>query len=120
MTANYKQTNATGSMWTRCKNVYVNNPYGGVPTVVLNEESAISIGDTVITQPGRVINGSFTPTASFDLLNPDTGDVIGTATHMEVYVLLHSLWLSMAKAQDEIESIINTPPTPEQSAPTSI
>ena len=111
MTANYKQTNATGSMWTRCKQIHINNPLGQMPSVQMAEEDAVSIGDKVMTQPGRVINGSFSPQTVFDLVNPDTGDVIGQSSHMQVYVILHSLWLSMAKAQDAIHDMINTPPT---------
>lgn len=109
MTANYKQTNATGSMWTRCKQIHINNPLGQMPSVQFAEEEAVSIGDKTMTQPGRVINGAFNPASVFDLINPDTGDVIGQASHMQVYVIMHSLWLSMAKAQDEVMDKINTP-----------
>lgn len=113
MTANYKQTNATGSLWTRCRQISINNPLGQLTTVQFSEEEAVSIGDKTMTQPGRLINAAFNPASVFDLVNPDTGEVIGESSHMQVYVLLHSLWLSQAKQQDIIDSIGSAPAAAE-------
>lgn len=120
MTVNYKQTNATGSMWTRCKQIHINNPLGQMPSVQFAEEEAVSIGTKTMTQPGRVINGAFNPETVFDLINPDTGDVIGQASHMQVYVIMHSLWLSMAKAQDALHDMIHTPSVIPVITPTAV
>ncbi len=114
MAANYKQTNATGSLWTRCRQISINNPLGQMPTVQFSEEEAIALGDKVMTQPGRIINGAFNPATEFDLINPDTGEVIGTSNHMQVYVILHSLWMSLAKERDIADEVVQKVQETEQ------
>ena len=55
-------------------------------------------------------------TKTFDVMHPITGAVISTATYQDVYVLLSSLYLSLATARDtppvEPDPIVPDPEAP--------
>lgn len=93
---NYREIKIAGEMtkWVRCQNIICNNPYGGIPSVTMNWEQKIALPD------GTVIDGeaafSLTsrmtdPAKTFPKLNPETGEVIGEMTYMDLYVALWSL-----------------------------
>jgi hypothetical protein len=103
----YKTVQATGQMtsWRRAENIVMRNPLNGIPSVECNEENIISLPDGTIMQGPAVtdpkIVGYMTdPTTTFNLLNPSTGAVVGTATYMQLYVMMYSLFYDLAVARD--------------------
>lgn len=119
---NYKETNEQGQVWTRCYRVEVSNPYNGIPSVNMMEETIISIAGENITKPGRLLTKVFNPSETVELVNPLTGEPLGaTITHQDIYVMFFSLWLKTAKERDESETnFVLAPIAPEdvQTVPT--
>lgn len=101
---NYKQSAVTGETWQRAVRVVVENPYeGGVPAVTFVEEQLINLPGEVITRASGSVSEPFTPANAgevFNLVHPETGAVLGTATYQDVYVMLHSLYLHVAAKRD--------------------
>jgi hypothetical protein len=98
---NYKESSATGSIWQRAYQVSIDNRYGITPAVTFYEEEVIDIGTTNITKHvGHLVEPFDDPSKTFNLLHPVTGDVIGTATYMDIYVMLSSLYLDLATKRD--------------------
>lgn len=123
MSTNYQETSIAGATWIRSKQVQINNPFGGVPSVVFLEERAITLADnTVLTVPcvPGFCEVMFDPSAQIPLVNPWTGEPITSvdnvqqyASHIEAYILLHSLYLMTAAARDA--ALANPPePPPEE------
>lgn len=101
--ANYKETSVAGSKWTRSWQVVVENKFNKTPSITFFEEQIVDVGDGVPTS--TLVQGQLTekfddPTKTFNLVHPVTGDVIGTGTYQDLYVLLSSLYLSLATARD--------------------
>lgn len=101
---NYQEIATSGSMWTRSNKVTISNPYNQTPSVHFEEERVIQLdgGAAPITNPNpRFLSANFDATASFPLLDPVTGEPTGaTATHQELYVMLHSLYIKTATDSD--------------------
>lgn len=88
-----------GKKWRRSHKVCVSNPYGGVPTIIFNEEDIAEFADTSTASLGEkgAITESFTnPLETFNLINPLDGTVIGTSSYQQVYIMLHSLYTHVA------------------------
>jgi len=110
MAANYKQSNIAGTEWTRSHRVQIDNPYGGTPTIVFHEQRAIALADgQVITIPADPAFAEivFNPSTQIPLVNPFTGDPLFDAdgnrqyaSHIEVYILLHSLYMQAVNQRD--------------------
>lgn len=119
---NYKEQLEQGQVWTRCYRVEVSNPYNGIPSVNMMEETLISISGETITKPGRLLTKTFNSSETVELVNPLTGEPLGaTITHQDLYVMLFSLWLKTAKERDESETnFVLAPIAPEdvQTEPT--
>lgn len=98
----YRETNLTGQKWVRSNRVIISNPYQGVPVINFNEEEVtlLSDGKTVNTPVGLLEKMFDEPNGTFDLINPVDGSVIGSANYQQVYVILHSLYISLAKTRD--------------------
>jgi hypothetical protein len=99
---NYRESAVTGSKWTRSQSVTVSNPLSGVPEIAFSEEEVSLLSDgRAINNPVGVLRKVFdTPATTFPLLNPVDNTVIGTASHQEVYILLHSLYMALAAERD--------------------
>jgi hypothetical protein len=123
MTANYQQTALAGTQWKRSKRVQIENPYGGEPTVVFTEEIAITLADgTVVTIPAGTLEVTFDASTVIPLINPWTGEPLTNvdnvpqfATHLEAYILLHSLYLQNATIRDT--PVPNVDPGPSEPPP---
>lgn len=123
MTANYQQTSLAGVQWKRSKRVQIENPYGGTPSVVFTEEIAITLADgSVVTIPCGTLEVAFNPSAVIPLINPWTGEPLTNvngdpqfATHIEAYILLHSLYIDNATIRDT--PVPNVDPGPSEPPP---
>ncbi len=100
--ANYKQSTVNaGAAWTRSYQVVVDNKYNEVPVITFNEEEIVDTGSTVISKHVFALQQDMSdPTVTFNLVHPVTGDVIGTASYQDAYVMLSSLYLSLALKRD--------------------
>lgn len=105
--SNYQQTSITGESWIRAVRVVLENPLIGTPAATFVEERAINLGSETLVRPhGNLVEPFIASgdganlTETFDLLNPDTGAVIGSATYQEVYAMLHSLYYHVAAKRD--------------------
>lgn len=101
--ADYKQTSIAGDSWVRSNRVVVENGRGGTPAITFAEERIINTASGEFAQNIGSVSEPFTndnAIESFNLLNPETGAVIGSATYQEVYVMLHSLYMHIATKRD--------------------
>lgn len=80
----------------------VTNKLNEVPVIAFEEEIVTVENDRIVLAvPQGALTENFTnPAEEFNLINPDTGDVIGTSTYMNVYVILHSLYRHIATKRD--------------------
>lgn len=117
MSSNYNESPITGTMWRRSFRVQIDNPYAGVPRAVFHEEDCVMLsGGVIMKQPAGSLTVIFDQSSEIPLINPWTGlpltDINGvqqTATHIEAYILLHSLYIQSAIARDTP----HVPETPE-------
>ena len=107
--SNYKQEVASGESWQRAKEIRVLNPINEFPTIYFDEEQVIQLdtGETIKSarDPSSTIKETLTfdnATTEFPLINPQTGERIpdATSTYQELQVLMHSLYIYMAKRRD--------------------
>lgn len=90
-TPNYKESEITGTQWTRCNRVVIENPLNAAPYVTFIEEVAMQLGDgKVITQPAGGVM------AIFDAENPK---------HLQAYELLNEIYMAAALARDAQNSL---------------
>ena len=100
--SNYKETTITGSSYTRCNQIVINNNRNVTPTVRFDEQVVVSMGtgDTVITGVGS-IEMAFDPTKIIPLLDPTTGEATGQSmSYGTVYAILYSAYLDAALTRD--------------------
>lgn len=99
----YRQQTAEATTWRRARQVVIANERDAVPSVVFKEEDVVRLisGEEYRTPSAGFVAGTFNPTEQFPLVNPSTGETTGTtATHADLYVLLHSLYLHLAAQRD--------------------
>ena len=102
MSTNYKESAIAGTSWQRACRVVVENPLNGTSTIMFVEEEAVNLGDKTITNLCSNLSCTFDPAATFPGLDPETGLPVGRdITHGEVYALLNSLYMDLAKKRDE-------------------
>ena len=100
---NYKETQVSGSQWQRSHNFVGYNVYGETPAITFNEEVRAVVGDKTFGQFVGSVTEKFTdPTERFDLINPNTGDVIGAAIYMDFYIMLHSMYMHLVGKRDYV------------------
>lgn len=99
---NYKESDVTGTQWTRCTRVVIENPYGGAPSIIFVEENAIQLGEKVITQPSGNLFTPFNPTDEIPLLDDNGVDTLETFNHLQVYQMLNSLYMYLAAQRDYV------------------
>ena len=100
--SNYKQTTVSGETWQRAARVVVENPLNATPSILIVEEEAIVLGDKTITNVCGNLSCAFDPEATFPAIDPATDEPVGRdITHGEVYALLNSLYMDLAKKRDE-------------------
>ncbi|WP_330114932.1 hypothetical protein SA496_01300 [Pseudomonas sp. JS3066] len=102
----YKETDVAGTSWVRCGYLGINNPrpHSGEPSVTFVEEEVIALGGgrELINKLGNLVE-PFTPenaAEAFDLVHPETGDVLGSMTYQDLYVALASAYRHVALKRD--------------------
>jgi len=109
--ANYRETQVSGDSWIRAKRIILENPLNSPPQAHFIEERVIVAGTELadmstdgyikINVLGTPLNDTMTdPTTSFNLLNPETDEVIGTATYSDIYAIMYSLHRHLAAIRD--------------------
>jgi hypothetical protein len=112
--ADYKQRSSTAMEWQRCSGVFINNPYNGAPTVRMDEEIVANVGDKVYVNGVGCLNFNFNPEEVINIRNPSTGELVGaSATSLDIYVLLYSLYIQKALERDESSIVPQSDPEPE-------
>ncbi len=103
MPTNYAQTNVTGEKWTRCGVVTITNPYNRNPSISFREEEVINIGgvEPIFNPKGEIVI-AYEPTKEINLINPETGEAIGTMTHEQLFVAFYSAYLEAATWRDNM------------------
>lgn len=101
---NYRQTSTAAEVYRRSNAVHLWNPLDRPEdrAIRFEEEDVIALASGgSLTTPAGGVSGAFEPLARFPVLNPVTGEPTGaTASHLDVYVLLHSLYLDLAARRD--------------------
>lgn len=100
---NYKEeiTNGNITSWRRSHRLTISNPYNQAPKIVFDEEdrTAIPDGRSMVTN-NTSIEADFDPDKTFKIINPMTGEEIGESNYQNLYVLLFSLYISLANERD--------------------
>lgn len=102
----YNESQIAGTAWQRTGYIAINNPRPteGVPSITFMEEQVIPLGGgQEHTRPLGGLVETFAPEnygETFDLLHPETGEAVGQATYMEVYVMLASAYRHVANKRD--------------------
>jgi hypothetical protein len=97
----YKETTSTSSGYHLARLITFSNE-GAEPSVTIVEavKTTTDDGTVHLCDIGQIF-GRFNPeNGSFPLLNPETGEAVGTMSHAELYVALYSLYLSLATDRD--------------------
>ena len=100
--ANYKEENISGTKWTRCNKLVINNPYLGDKIINFFEEEITEINGSYINNKADGINLIFNdPSKIINIINSTTGVSTGnTITFGEIYEILHSLYIQLATERD--------------------
>lgn len=102
--ANYKQTTVTGDVqdYQRANKVVIANELNAVPEITFLEQIITTLPDGRKITTGKDKCGATLadPAETFNLLNPETDAVIGSANYLEVYILLYSLYRHVADKRD--------------------
>lgn len=105
LVSKYENTQVAGSSFTRCARVVIENPKDGPRQVYFAEEQVINLIDgsshtTPVGNLSRSIEGGLSE--SFDVLDPSTGEVLGSSTFGEAYALVHSAYMHCARKRDAV------------------
>lgn len=97
----YKKSEIVGSKWHRFSTINISNPRVGTPSVICTEQEVFTLADTEVIRDVGSISFTFDPNTVFDVLNPLTGEAIGTGTGAQVYALVYSYVMHEAKLRDD-------------------
>lgn len=109
---NYQEVEVAGSSYVRSVRVRIENPISGKKSISFEEERVFSLGGgKTISEHFGYVNESFDASSAqsdFSIVNPENGEPTGEKmTYAQLYVALHSLYLSLARRRDDAMS---TPP----------
>lgn len=105
--SDYRQTEVAGTSYTRGRSIYMENPLGSTPSLLVREETVINLADRVITEhSGEIRKVVDDLTVEFPIRNPATNEIIEgqTMTYQDLYVGLFSLYWSLALNRDAEEA----------------
>lgn len=103
---NYLETPVTGQKWRRSFFVGIDNPLKGDKGIVFHAEDCVSLsdGEVLSDRKGLTYREPFTEANALESFplgkHPLTGDDLGTANYMMVYIILSALFDYVAKKQD--------------------
>ena len=101
--SDYRQTDVTGTSYTRGRSMYFENPSDGDPSLLIREEQVTTLADRTILEPCGEIRKAVTDlSVSFPLRNPSTSEIIpgATMTYQDLYVGLYALYWHLAQERD--------------------
>lgn len=105
MPPNYRESQLAGTEWQRARRVVVENPFLETPSILYVLETALQTGSRTITEPAGNLGENFDPAASFPMLDPITGEPTGQmASHQDLYNILNSHFMYLAKQRDDAEA----------------
>ena len=120
----YKQSTETGTKWRRAFHVDIRNPLEGAKGVTFHAEDCVTLesGQTLHDLQGITYTEPFRPENALTEFplgpHPITGEDMGTATYMQVYIILSALFTHIASTQDaaqaEREEQTHSPEFPEE------
>ena len=88
----------------RAKRVVVSNPYKQIPSLAFIEEKVVNKPDgSVVYEKAEhfCLREDFLEMdQTFDKLNPETNEVIGSYDKTEIQIILHSLYFHMVSKRD--------------------
>lgn len=98
---NYKESDISGVAWQRCHTVSIQNSLELQKKIDFQEEQVIDISGKIYHEWVAGCSANFDPTASFDILDPQTNVATGqTMTHEDLYIALYSLYMQVASERD--------------------
>ena len=97
----YQESSVTGESFVRARQIVIEHPHGGTPSVTFVEQRVTVLGDEVIETPlGRIVF-SFDENGTIPLRNPETNELTGqSVSHPEAYALLYSAYIQAALGRD--------------------
>jgi hypothetical protein len=111
---NYNQSDITGTTWTRCRQVQINNPLPGKgpidlvtnlpigPNCIFFEETALQTQTEILTFDSGACQKKYIPSEMIVLLDPATNQPTGELVSEEkLYQILYSLYIATAMARDQ-------------------
>lgn len=104
---NYKEQVTTGqySEYQRANRIVITNELGGMPEITFMEQVLATLpnGQQLQVRQDKCVDQLIDPMEQFNLLNPETDEVIGTAKYLDVYVLLYSLYRYIGNKRDSAQ-----------------
>lgn len=103
----------SGVPYQRAYRVVIENQYNKTPRCEFYEEMISDYGKGVMTQKVGSLKIAFDPAKTYDLLDPDSGSVIGQFTQGQLYAMLYSIYIKEANERDAValaQSVITQPP----------
>lgn len=99
----YAQENIVGNRYKRAATIVINNPLGGQPTVIYNEEWVVLHNNVpVFTKSDAVVSGNINIGDTIALRDLVTGELTGeTVPILLVYQALYSDYMNRAIARDQ-------------------
>lgn len=106
----YREQDA--KVYVRVSDIMINHPVEGsglLPNIRFNEQYAVVdavTGEVIPQGPAGQCGMDFGPENSatpFDLLHPETGEVIGSATYQDLQLMLFSMYFHAANLRDNEE-----------------
>lgn len=109
---NYREATTEGQIttWRRSRGVNIDNTHGKIQVINFYEEQLARLHDGTVVNvpiigPAGLTETMADPTKVFPMVNPETMEVIGSATYMDIYVMLFSLYRELARKRDEATTI---------------
>lgn len=102
MTTDYKETNVSGSSWTRARSLHIENPHDRTPNILIFEEDILVLGERTIVQPSTQLNVAIEDMSEMiPLRNPENGELTGDEVPIAaVYQALYSFYWMKALERD--------------------
>lgn len=109
---NYKQSEISGSSFNRFKRIVVVNEWQTQPSVIIEEERVLQIGESVMLTAIGSISKQFDATERVPMYNPATGEKTGDSFDASaLFAMVYSYAMNAAEQRDA------APATAEQPQP---
>ncbi len=100
----YLYTSEPGAAWKAFSKALFNNSITSSKSITFIEQAIRNTenGQHKIDLPGNIFLSLSTDndTEVIDLIDPSTGGIVGTSTYRDIFILLNSLYLKLAKQRD--------------------